>query len=97
MVPFKEIEVHITAMSGKTRVIGTTAVPRSVRYAGHVGVGLFSDGYGWSDPPYSIFEAAIKSEEGSLFLPAGNNYIIFANSIYWRLAPGVTATIIGWW
>lgn len=96
-VAVTDVDVKITAATGKTRFIGTTAVPRSVRYAGHFGIGAFSDGSDWTDDPVSIVEWRIDREFGDYIVPTENFMTVWAQSVYWRLAPGVTARIRVFW
>lgn len=91
------VNVRITAAVGKTRLIGTPAVPRSVRYAGHVGLGVFSDTGDVPDDPISLYEWRIDREYADYGWPHMNNVTNYARAVYWRLAPGVTADINVQW
>lgn len=95
-VAVTDVDVKLLAWGPKTRLIGI-AEPRAVRYAGHFGLGAFSDGPDWTDDPVSLIEWSINRTFGDYINPTVNVVTAYAQAIYWRLAPGVTCQIRTFW
>jgi len=87
------VTIHVDALTAKQRVRGTIG-PLAVNYAGAVMMGYTDDGAG--DTPagaVATWWTFIQWDYGQVPIPA-HVFTSFAfREVFWRLAPGVVATI----